>query len=252
MHRDFGYMEEGKLGKPYNLRLLKRLVDYAIPYKKTVVVCLLLAILITMLNLVLPYFSKIAIDRYILSSWYSINISMMGKDTLKEFQKKYGHLTEEDESGNYALIPNSNIKRIDPADLYKYRSKGFITDEHLYKACVDNNDIALLMDDIEEFPIKMKDGSIALPIENLKKLEPKDILRIRSADFRGLTFVGIAFLCILILSLILGYWENYLLEFVGQNIMQDIRLNLFKRMQSRAISFFNRHPVGQLVTRGDQ
>ncbi|MDB9822191.1 ABC transporter ATP-binding protein/permease [Deltaproteobacteria bacterium] len=249
MHRDFGYMEEGKLGKPYNLRLLKRLAGYAIPYKKTVFVCLLLAIFIAMLNLVLPYFSKIAIDRYILSSWYSVNLSMMQKDDLRDFLKNYGHLTKGDESGSYALIPNSDVKKIDPADLYRYRSQGVIPYERLYKAWIDDRDIALLMEDGEGFLIKMKDGSIALPIENLKQLEPKDILRIRAEDFRGLTFVGIALLCVLLSSLLLGYWENYLLEFIGQNIMLDIRLNLFQRIQSRAFSFFNRHPVGQLVTR---
>jgi ABC-type multidrug transport system fused ATPase/permease subunit len=249
MRRDFGYMEEGKLGKPYNLRLLKRLAKYAIPYKRTVSVCLLLAILITMLGLVLPYFSKIAIDRYILSSWYSVNLSMMGDQRSKEFLNKYGHLTESDETGSYALLANSNIKKIDPAELYEYRSQGLISDERLYKAWLDNEDIVHLMEEGGTFLIKMEDGSIALPIENLKKLEIKDILRIRAGDFRGLTFVGIALLGVLLFSFLLEYWENYLLEYTGQNIMQDIRLELFQRMQSRALSFFNRHPVGQLVTR---
>ena len=36
MHGDYGYMEEGKLGKPYNLKLLRRLGSYAFPYKKTI------------------------------------------------------------------------------------------------------------------------------------------------------------------------------------------------------------------------
>ena len=70
MYGEYGYMEEGKLGKPYNFRLLKRLAPYAIPYKKTVVAALCLTILITLFDLAFPYLAKIAIDRYILSSWY--------------------------------------------------------------------------------------------------------------------------------------------------------------------------------------
>jgi ATP-binding cassette subfamily B protein len=32
MRRDYGYFEEDQLGKPYNLRLLRRLFPYVRPY----------------------------------------------------------------------------------------------------------------------------------------------------------------------------------------------------------------------------
>jgi len=51
------------------------------------------------------------------------------------------------------------------------------------------------------------------------------------------------------LSLGVGYIEYYILEFTGQRIMLDIRLSLFSRMQSQSLRFFDRHPVGRLVTR---
>ncbi|MCJ7809785.1 MAG: hypothetical protein MUP26_05935, partial [Desulfobulbaceae bacterium] len=69
MFGDFGYSEEGQLGKPYNLKLLRRLAAYALPYKKTVLAGLLFSILITLFDLAAPYLTKIAIDQYILSSW---------------------------------------------------------------------------------------------------------------------------------------------------------------------------------------
>ncbi|MBW1703455.1 MAG: ABC transporter ATP-binding protein, partial [Deltaproteobacteria bacterium] len=46
-----------------------------------------------------------------------------------------------------------------------------------------------------------------------------------------------------------SYGQYYLLEFTGQHVMQDIRLKLFDRMQSQSVRFFDRHPVGRLVTR---
>ena len=75
MFGEYGYMEEGHLGKPYNLKLLRRLGQYAFPYKKIISLALFLSILITLLDLSLPYLSKIAIDRYILSSWYRVNFT---------------------------------------------------------------------------------------------------------------------------------------------------------------------------------
>ena len=66
MFGEYGYNEEEHLGKPYNLRHLRRLAKYAIPYKKIISTALFLTILITLMDLSLPYLSKIAIDRYIL------------------------------------------------------------------------------------------------------------------------------------------------------------------------------------------
>ena len=69
MQFDYGHMEEGHLGKPYNMRLLKRLIPYSRPYRKPIVLALALTILITLFDLAIPYLPKIAIDKYILSLW---------------------------------------------------------------------------------------------------------------------------------------------------------------------------------------
>jgi len=65
MKSDFGYFEEEKLGKPYDMRLLRRLYPYVGPYKVMLLGSIILVICITLLDLSLPYVTKIAIDRYI-------------------------------------------------------------------------------------------------------------------------------------------------------------------------------------------
>ena len=96
---------------------------------------------------------------------------------------------------------------------------------------------------------KMGDGSIVVPHEWLNDLKPREILKIRAGDLRGVAMVGMVLLALLFISFGLGYVAYYLMELAGQNIMQDIRLHLFGRIQSQALSFFDRHPVGRLVTR---
>lgn len=248
MHGDYGYMEEGQLGRPYNLRLLRKLAHYAAPYRKTVFLSLSLAILITLLNLALPYLSKVAIDRYIFSSWYMVDLSGIKKEGEDGFLKKYGHLLEKGEKGAFGIISHSNIKKIDTIELNNYKSKGFIGEDPFYKAVIEDQ-ASSVFPDMAENLLKMADGSIAVPLSKVDKLPKEDIRRIRTNDFRGLAVVGITLLCMIFFSFGFGYWEYYLLEYIGQNIMQDIRLDLFQRMQSRSISFFERHPVGQLVTR---
>ncbi len=65
MHTDFGYFEEKQLGKPYDVKLLKRLYPYALPYRLLLLCSIILVVFITLLDLSLPYVTKIAIDRYI-------------------------------------------------------------------------------------------------------------------------------------------------------------------------------------------
>ena len=65
MRTDFGYFEEENLGKPYDIRLLRRLYPLSQPYRKLLGVSISLVILITLLDLSLLYITKIVVDRYI-------------------------------------------------------------------------------------------------------------------------------------------------------------------------------------------
>ena len=65
MQSDYGYFEEKKLGKPYDLKLLKRIYPFTGPYRLLLFGSIGLVLFITALDLALPYVTKIAIDRYI-------------------------------------------------------------------------------------------------------------------------------------------------------------------------------------------
>jgi len=65
MHPDYGYFEESQLGKPYDVKLLKRLYPFTRPYKYMILWSIFLVLGITALDLALPYVTKVAIDRYI-------------------------------------------------------------------------------------------------------------------------------------------------------------------------------------------
>jgi ABC-type multidrug transport system fused ATPase/permease subunit len=248
MYGEYGYMEEGQLGKPYNLRLLKRLVPYAIPYKKVISLSLLLSILMTLMELSLPYLSKVAIDRYILSSWYQVNLSKMKGSETHEFIKDYDHLLERSEDGSRGIISNVDIKKIDPSVFHEYRNKGIISQKRYYKIRPEAGDSSTFIKS-GKYAINMVDGSVVIPIEELNNLKPAEIVKVRERDLRGVAMVGMVLIVLLCVSFGVGYTEYYLLELTGQNIMQDIRLQLFRRMQSQAVSFFDKNPVGRLVTR---
>lgn len=65
MRFDYGYAEEDHLGKPYDIGLLARLTPFLRPYVRLLIGSVVLVVVITLFELALPYFSKVAIDRYI-------------------------------------------------------------------------------------------------------------------------------------------------------------------------------------------
>src|SRR5437763_13278066 len=53
----------------------------------------------------------------------------------------------------------------------------------------------------------------------------------------------------LALSFAASYGETLLTSLLGQRVMRDLRHELFARLQELPIAFFDRNPVGRLITR---
>jgi ATP-binding cassette subfamily B multidrug efflux pump len=71
----------------------------------------------------------------------------------------------------------------------------------------------------------------------------------RRAALMGLLWVVLAFLGSLLASFGLQYLQVRIMQVVGQKTMYDLRKEIFERMQRLPMSFFDRSPVGRLVTR---
>src|SRR6202012_1025106 len=66
---------------------------------------------------------------------------------------------------------------------------------------------------------------------------------------RGMTEIGLLYLGALLLSFGLEFIQTYLMQWTGQKIMFDLRSQIFRHIQSMHVGFFDRNPVGRLVTR---
>ena len=65
MRHNVGFFEEKKLDKSYDSKLIKRLFPFMKPYHGMILASIFLVMLITILDLAIPYVTKIAIDQYI-------------------------------------------------------------------------------------------------------------------------------------------------------------------------------------------
>jgi ATP-binding cassette subfamily B multidrug efflux pump len=142
--------EEEVLGKAYDGRLMRRLLTYLRPYKWHVGIALLSIVLKSVLDVLGPFLTKIAVDKYLAKS------------------------------------PNSH---------------SWIGD------------------------------------------------RLSSMPLIGIAQIGSIYVGILISTFILEYVQTYTMQWTGQKVMFDLRKQIFRHLQHIHIGFFDKNPVGRLVTR---
>ncbi|HSO18436.1 MAG TPA: ABC transporter transmembrane domain-containing protein, partial [Desulfosarcina sp.] len=65
MRFDYGYDEEHRLGKAYDLKLLRRMLPYAAAHRLKLALSVVLVVAITLLELSIPYITKEVIDRHV-------------------------------------------------------------------------------------------------------------------------------------------------------------------------------------------
>jgi ATP-binding cassette subfamily B protein len=67
--------------------------------------------------------------------------------------------------------------------------------------------------------------------------------------FRGLLWLAAAALGVRLLVFLFGYVQSVLLNTVGQHVMYDLRSELYQKLQRQEVAYFDRNPVGRVMTR---
>ena len=71
----------------------------------------------------------------------------------------------------------------------------------------------------------------------------------RDDAFTRLAVLGVVYLLVLGVGASIRYGQTILTTWVGQKAMYDLRLELFRHLQFLPLGFFDRNPVGRLMTR---
>src|SRR5437588_11878649 len=143
--------EEEVLGKAYDSRLMKRLLGYLHPYKWQVVIALAAIIFKAGVDIVGPYLTKVAIDKYLSSA---------------------------------------------PGRPHSF-------------------------------------------LDSWLSYDP----------LAGIGQIALIYVSALVISFGLEYTQTYLMQWTGQKVMFDLRSQIFRHLQHMHIGFYDKNPVGRLVTR---
>lgn len=208
------FHDDDVMGKAYDSKLMKRLLKYAKPYWSYLLLAIVMMVVITGLELLRPYLLKITIDDYI--SGHKKLLYEMEVDSPYEgiiFNgKKYIRANSIDKNGEKSTT---------------YPLVNIIQENNKYYLGDYNNE----------------------SIENRIELDNESYIRFREVDIQGINKISIIFLLSIVLAFALNYLQVIILNYTSQKIVFNIRQDIFSHIQSLSIAYFDRNPIGRLVTR---
>src|SRR4030067_686002 len=83
----------------------------------------------------------------------------------------------------------------------------------------------------------------------MNEVGSEDLLALRGRDVEGILRIALFVVFILMAHFGINYIQVYFMEVAGQKVMHDLRMEVFSHLQTFSFSFFDRNPVGRLVTR---
>jgi len=81
----------------------------------------------------------------------------------------------------------------------------------------------------------------------LTKVAIDDYIRLK--DYNGLMMIAGFLIASLLFQSVIQYLLTYYTQYMGQKIIYDLRIKLFTHVQKLALKFFDKTPIGRIVTR---
>ena len=229
MNEAHNYHEEEALGKGYDGRLMKRLLSYARPYWLIIMGCIVLLLFVTATELARPYLIKIAIDDYItpgpLVVWEPGDEPQGGV-----------------EYGGQVYVPRHSLSEEYP-DRPRVQLLTYEGDFYLVDGYMEGADYSVQRDG-ERLVLDSEVG-----LFTASPLADEDYRAFRGPDRDALIRLALIYLAIIALGFSLNYLQIYFLHRTGQQIIFNIRHQVFSHLQRLSLRFFDTNPVGRLVTR---
>ncbi len=72
---------------------------------------------------------------------------------------------------------------------------------------------------------------------------------IPAGDLQGLATLAVLYLAMLLAAFVLEFWQTWTMQLTGQRVMFDLRMQTFSHLQRLDLRFYDRNPVGRLMTR---
>ncbi len=215
--------QEKEIQKSYDGKIMARLFNYAKPHWLPLVVSIALMLFITGVDLSVPYVTKVAIDDYIAPKHQSVYLASDGTiayPTLK--QNLLNDLPEETES------------------ILFHQDDSYYLIEGLTKETAK---------DSPAFTVRGDTVNVSGTAYNVQPLSAADVEAMKAFNKAQILKIAVTLFGILILNFVFTFAHTYLLNYASQKVVYTMREELFAHIESMSLSFFDKNPIGRLVTR---
>ena len=220
--------EEKKRTTTYDIKIIKWLLSYIKPNKYPFLLALVLMIITAFLEVLIPYLTKDAVDKYIYPTWVMSDKPIKGINNLLT---KYPGDFIDLGNGNF-LIDISKIDKINRTELEKSRSLQEAKYIVFKESGIDTEKKPLLLKTFNENKniFSSHSGIHYAKFSNLDSLSKTEIRLLRSESYSSLKKYVLAIFASLCGIFLFTSAFTYLLFYSGHRIMHRIRYDAFSHI----------------------
>ncbi|MBD3285090.1 ATP-binding cassette domain-containing protein [candidate division WOR-3 bacterium] len=233
--------EEEQLGKIYDSRIMGRLLSFLEKDWWMIAVSLVLGLIVAAAEIVFPAIIQRAIDRDIFPVYRLVTLNEEEVELHDEYVLNVRDSNYVILQADLSELPRNRARNAEPVEYYLFE-KSKVEEEF------DSQELT-------RYPVVGTD-KLLIPYDDLQKMEGEErvfsrsvLLVLRDANWQGLLRLAILFLIISIIRFIASYAQILLTATAGQNSMHRLRMSTFSHIQRLPVQYFDRNPVGRLVTR---
>ncbi len=230
----------------------KRLIEYARPFQKQIVGALLLLLLGTSAELAGPFLAKVMIDNHILAiqkPWYEY----------AERPQAVGNAAVELDGRYYVRQDVLQDAGVDPqntgAKAVSILAEG--TTYYLIDGHVNQNEEKKITplpaengrERVEVITGKQANDSAASESLQGIRLTAAEVKAMYAGEILPIIWLSVGYGALILMSAGFNYIQILWLQTIAQRIIQQMRMKLFVHLQKLPVSFFDKTPVGSLVSR---
>jgi ATP-binding cassette subfamily B protein len=257
---DYFEVEEA-VTKGYDKKIARRILSYIKPYRLLTFLTITALAVSTVGELLIPVLLQRVIDNAIMARFLTIdenafqtskkNLSAASVNLINELTQsndlpqaknaiKIDHLYFIPQGSN--LVMNGNAEK-------ELRQRNIILSDQFYAfsfdAVPEAKNIAAKYPEL----FTSNENFAAIRTIDLYQLPVKEILIVRGKDAALIVSIVTVSFIVLILVFLFSFIQTWCSSLIGQKVMKDLRLELFKKTAGQSTDFLSRHPVGRIVTR---
>ncbi|WP_456276073.1 ABC transporter ATP-binding protein [Bacillus sp. AK128] len=212
------------------MSIKQRLFQYALQFKKTIIIALIMLSLAVAAELAGPFIAKQIIDKHIMGiekPWFETTVNSSKTVSYNgKLYKREDYFTEGERKGN-------EVRLLQADRSYYFVPSGIEFDgERSFEQGI--------------LTIKRGENEATYPAE---KLASDELLAFYTPEVNPILWLIGGYFILIVISAIFQYGQRLLLQISANRIIQKMRKDVFQQIQRLPINYFDNLPAGKIVSR---